>query len=102
MSVSDNQSSQNSSKRQTSEESDESSDSDAPQTIAQATSQSALNVPRFLVVHSTDPSRKVSDLSPFVIEECVVSLAGQPKSIKRLKSGDLLLEVEKINISKTC
>ena len=28
------------------------------------------------------------------MEKCIVSLAGQPKSIKRLKSGDLLLEVE--------
>ena len=56
MGVSDNQSSQNSNKRQRSDESDESSDSDARQPIAQETSQSALNVPRFLVVHSTNPT----------------------------------------------
>ena len=30
-----------------------------------------------------------------MIEKCIVSLAGQPKSIKKLKSGDLLPEVEK-------
>ena len=53
MGVSDNQSSQDSNKRQRSDESDESSDSDARQPIAQETSQSALNVPRFIVVHST-------------------------------------------------
>ena len=95
MGVPENQSSQNSNKRQRSEESDGSSDSDTRQPTAQVTSQSALNVPRFLVVQSADSSRKVSDLSPFVIEKCIVSLAGQPKSIKKLKSGDLLLEVEK-------
>ena len=30
-----------------------------------------------------------------MVHLCIVSLAGQPKSIKKLKSGDLLLEVEK-------
>ena len=95
MGVRENQSSQNSNKRQRPEESDVSSDSDTRQPIAHVTSQSALKVPRFLVVQSADSSRKVSDLSPFVIEKCIVSLAGQPKSIKKLKSGDLLLEVEK-------
>ena len=79
MCVSDNQSSKNSIKRQRPDESDESSDADARQPIAQETSQSALNVPRFLVVHSKkkNPTRKVADLSPFVIEQCIVSLAGQ-------------------------
>ena len=84
MGVPENQSSQNSNKRQRSEESDGSSDSDTRQPTIQVTSQSALNVPRFLVVQSADSSRKVSDLSPFVIEKCIVSLAGQPKSIKKL------------------
>ena len=79
--------------KQTAEESDESSDSD--QTTRQPTSQPTFNVPRFLVVTSQDKDRKVSDLSPFVIEKSIQSIAGHPKSIKRLKSGDLLLEVEK-------
>ena len=95
MGASNYQSSQNSDKRLTSEESDKSSDLDARQPIAQATPQSALNVPCFSVVQSTGPSRKLSDLSPFVIEKYIVSLAGQPKSIKKLTSGDLLLEVKK-------
>ena len=91
MGVPENQSSQFSNKRQKYKESHGSSDSDARQPIAQVTSQSAIIVPRFLVVQSG----KLSDLSPFVIEKCIVSLAGQPKSIKKLKSGDLLHEVEK-------
>ena len=67
--------------RQTAEESDESSDSD--QTTQQPTSQPTLNVPRFLVVTSQDKDRTVSDLSPFVIEKSIQSIAGHPKSIKK-------------------
>ena len=78
---------------QTAEESDESSDSD--QTTQQSTSQPTLNVPGVLVVTSQDKDRKVSDLSPFVIGKSIQSIAGHPKSIKRLKSGDHLLDVEK-------
>ena len=44
---------------------------------------------------SEEKDRKVLDLSPFAIEKCIQSIAGHPKSIKRLKSGELLLEVEK-------
>ena len=51
--------------------------------------------PRFLIVESTDETRKMSSLSPFVIEKQIESLAGIPKSVKKLKSGNLLIEVEK-------
>ena len=37
----------------------------------------------------------ISDLSPFVIEKCIQSIVGHPKIIKKLKSGDLLLEVDR-------
>ncbi|MEW8548145.1 MAG: hypothetical protein AB2693_31970 [Candidatus Thiodiazotropha sp.] len=37
----------------------------------------------------------MSDLSPFVIEKCFLSIAGHLKTIKKLKSGDLLLEVDR-------
>ena len=37
----------------------------------------------------------MADLSPFVIEKCIQSIAGHPKTIKKLKSGDLLLEVDR-------
>ena len=66
MGVPDNQSSQNSNKRQRSLKSQGNIRIlDARQPIAQ----SALKVPRFLVVQSTDPSRKVADLSPYVIDK---------------------------------
>ena len=37
----------------------------------------------------------MADLSPFVIEKCIQSIVGHPKTIKKLKSGDLLLEVDR-------
>ena len=47
--------------------------------------------PRFLVIHSTE-ERSISSLSPFVIEKVLTAMAGVPKSIKQLRSGDLLVE----------
>ena len=64
-------------------------------TAQQFTSQQNANVARFLIVKSEEKDRKVSDLSPFAIEKSIQAIAGHPKSMKRLKSGDLLLEVEK-------
>ena len=61
----------------------------------QLTSQPTANGARFLIVKSDEKDRKVSDLSPFAIEKSIQAIAGHPKSINRLKSGDLLLEVEK-------
>ena len=58
----------------------------------QLTTQPNANVARFLIVKSDEKDRKVSDLSPFAIEKSIQAIAGYPKSIK---SGDLLLEVEK-------
>ena len=37
----------------------------------------------------------MADLSPFVIKKCIQSIVGHPKTIKKLKSGDLLLEVDR-------
>ena len=36
----------------------------------------------------------MANLSPFVIEKCIQSIVGHLKTIKKLKSGDLLLEVD--------
>ena len=47
--------------------------------------------PRFLVIHSQE-ERSISSLSPFVIEKVLIGMAGEPKSIKKLRSGDLLVE----------
>ena len=76
--------------KKTAEESDDFSESD--QTTQLPTSQPTLNIPHFVVVKSEEKDQKVSDLSPFAIEMCIQSIKGLPKSIKRLKYGDLLLE----------
>ena len=51
--------------------------------------------PRFLLIDSNVPEQPLSKLSPFELEEVLVGLAGSPKSVKKLKSGSLLVEVEK-------
>ena len=58
-------------------------------------SQGTQPFPRFLIVESTDPDKRIATLSPFVIEKQIESIAGVPKSVKKLKTGNLLIEVEK-------
>ena len=50
---------------------------------------------RFMIIKSLETEKLLAKVSPFVIEKVVVSLAGSPKSIKNLKNGTLLVEVEK-------
>ena len=57
--------------------------------------QSQTSFSRFLVIESTKSDQPLSKLSPFVIEKVLVSLSGSPKSVKKLNSGSLLVEVEK-------
>ena len=64
-------------------ESYESSDSESE--TQQLTSPTLLNVPRFLVVKSQEENRTMADLSPFVIEKCIQSISGHPKTIKKTK-----------------
>ena len=66
-------------------------DSDDPSEneLSQPTSSAAT--PRFLVISSTE-ERQMSSLSPFVIEKTLHGMAGVPGSVKRLRSGDLLVE----------
>ncbi|GFS59423.1 uncharacterized protein TNIN_191841 [Trichonephila inaurata madagascariensis] len=47
--------------------------------------------PKFIVLHATDNS-KLSNVSPFLISKAVQGSAGSVKSIKKLPSGDLLIE----------
>ena len=62
-----------------------------------------LTLQLWLLRHAKDLDRtqtkmkyqKVLDLSPFAIGRSIQLIAGHPKSIKRLKLGGLLLEVEK-------
>lgn len=51
--------------------------------------------PRFLVIHSLDESKPLSSLSPFALFKGVIGLAGEPKKMTKLASGDFLVEVEK-------
>ena len=52
-------------------------------------------VPRFLIIHSEEEGKDISLLSPFLIHKTIMSMAGEPKSIKNLKSGDLLIQCAK-------
>ena len=51
--------------------------------------------PRFLLIESAVPEEPLTKLSPFVIQKVLVSIAGNPKSVKKLNSGALLVEVER-------
>ncbi|XP_041357812.1 uncharacterized protein LOC121374769 [Gigantopelta aegis] len=51
---------------------------------------SSQHWPRFLVISSTDDGT-LNKLSPFAIEKAIVGLAGEPKSVKKIKNG-LLVE----------
>ena len=51
--------------------------------------------PRFLLIESAVPDEPLTKLSPLVIQKVLVSIAGNPKSVKKLNSGALLVEVER-------
>ena len=53
------------------------------------------NWPRFLVISSSGDDKTLSNLSPFALNKGVEGIVGTPKSIKRLRSGDLLVEVSR-------
>ncbi|XP_035204671.1 uncharacterized protein LOC118179614 [Stegodyphus dumicola] len=46
--------------------------------------------PRFVVIN--DPTGELKKMSPFVINKYIQGIAGEPKFMKRLRSGDLLIE----------
>ena len=49
-----------------------------------------LYFPRFLMMTSGDDEKSLSRLSTFAIQKGIQGLVGEPKTIKRLRSGDLL------------
>ena len=51
--------------------------------------------PRFLLIKATDDNQSLSRLSPFAINKQVQAVAGQPKEVKKLRSGELLVHVTK-------
>lgn len=54
-----------------------------------------VNWPRFLVIESLDTSKPIASLSPFVIEKAMKGIVGEPKSIKKLRSGVILVELSR-------
>ena len=58
-----------------------------------------LTFPRFLLMMSGDEDKSLSRLSTFAIQKGIEGLVGEPKNIKRLRSGDLLIEVDRETFS---
>ena len=53
------------------------------------------NWPSFMLIQSVDPERPIAKLSPFTIHQGIKGLAGTPRTVRRLRSGDFLIEVTK-------
>ena len=53
------------------------------------------NWPRFLVVSSSGDDKTLKNISPFAVNKGIEGVVGTPKGIKRLRSGDLLVEVSR-------
>ena len=66
-----------------------------PTNSSSSTSTQKPYVPRFLIIHSEKEGETISSLSPFVVHKTIMSIAGEPKSIKNLRSGDLLIQCAK-------
>ncbi|XP_055951582.1 uncharacterized protein LOC129987649 [Argiope bruennichi] len=47
---------------------------------------------RYLILTTTDKSRNLFSFSPFAIHKAITGIGGEPKSVKKLKSGDFLIE----------
>ena len=66
-----------------------------PTNSSSSTSTKKPYVPRFLIIHSEKEDESISSLSPFLVHKTIMSLTGEPKSIKNLRSGDLLIQCAK-------
>ena len=52
--------------------------------------------PRFLLIKGTDNERPLSKLSPFAVNKAIVAVLGSdPFNIKKLRNGEILIEVDK-------
>ena len=51
--------------------------------------------PRFLFVQGTDPDKPLTKLSPFAIKKSIESIAGAPKNVTQLRSGNIIIEITK-------
>ena len=76
-------------------------DTDYDESLTASKSQSKSSVPkkpyvpRFLLFHSEVEGKDIFLLSHFLIHKTIMSMAGEPKSIKHLTSGDLLIQCAK-------
>jgi hypothetical protein len=51
--------------------------------------------PRFLFVQGTDPEKSLNKLSPFAVKKSIESIAGIPKKVTQLRSGNIIIEIER-------
>ena len=58
------------------------------------------NWPRFLVVEACQNGERLTRISPFAISKAIKGSAGDAKTIKKMRAGTLLVEVEKRQHSK--
>ncbi len=49
--------------------------------------------PRFLIIQSASADHNICKISPFLIFQSLKSLSGEPKSVKKLRNGTLLVEL---------
>ena len=66
-----------------------------PTNSSSSTTTKKTDVPRFLIIQSEKEGETISSLSPFVVHNTIMSIAGEPKSIKNLRSADLLIQCAK-------
>ena len=52
------------------------------------------NWSRFIVLKSSEGGVPLTKISPFVIEKCIKSRAGEVKNVTKLKSGGLMIECQ--------
>ena len=77
----------------------DSSTSDEESMTNKSSNISTDNWPRFLVIEPISEGA-LNSLSPFAVHKALQGLAGELKSVKRIKSGCLLVECNKQNHSK--
>ena len=63
--------------------------------VIETTNKSSRTWPRFLVLQSTNKEIELNKQSPFLIAKGLAGLASEPKSIKKLRNGTLLVECAK-------
>ena len=69
------------------------------ESIKNSNNMSTENWPRFLIIEPISVGA-LNSLSPFAVHKALQGLAGELKSVKRIKSGRLLVECNKQNHSK--